>query len=47
MKEYILAKIEENSYMFTENDIKFINSNMSLIIKIFRLGVIDKFNALN
>lgn len=44
MKDYILAKIVENSYMFTENDIKFINGNISLITKIFRLGAIDRFN---
>lgn len=44
MKDYILAKIAENSYMFTENDIKFINNNISLITKIFRLGSIDRFN---
>lgn len=44
MKEYILAKIEENSYMFTENDIKFINSNISLITKIYRIAIIDRFN---
>ena len=46
MKEYILKVICENSNMFTDKDIEYINSNLVLVIKIYRLGMIDKFNSL-
>ena len=47
MKEYILEIIEQKSYLFTKEEFKIIKENISLIIKIFRLGVIDEFNMQN
>lgn len=44
MKKYVLEAIKANSYMFTQEEIKFINCNIKMIIKIFRLGMIDRFN---
>ncbi len=44
MKEYFLEVLKRNFCMFTEEDFEFIYNNLDLIIKIFRLEKIDKFN---
>lgn len=44
MREYFTEVLERNSCMFTKEENEFIYNNLALIIKIFRLEKIDKFN---
>ncbi len=44
MKEYFLKILERNRDIFSSEEIKFINNNLELAVKIFRIGMIEKFN---
>lgn len=45
MEKYVVKIVEENKKHFTKEELELIYKNIRLTIKIFRLGVIEKFNS--